>query len=152
MGFLTDEFLQQYPDAPEHMNELGSFVYYRTYSRWLPEKGRRETWKETCVRAVEYNIELERLHRRAHSTVSRWKVPYSALWRMEKEAQELFHNMFNLKQFLSGRTLWVGGTEASKKYPLSNFNCAFVEIRTWEDMCDLFYLLLIGKPNGLCRC
>jgi ribonucleoside-triphosphate reductase len=148
MSFLSKEFLQQYPDAPEHMNELSSFVYYRTYSRWLPEKGRRETWKETCTRAVEYNIDLERAHRRSQSTISRWGVTYAALWRMEKEAQELFHNMFNLKQFLSGRTLWVGGTEASKKYPLSNFNCAFVEIKTWEDMCDLFYLLLIGTGVG----
>lgn len=148
MSFLSEKFLQQYPDAPEHMNELSSFVYYRTYSRWLPERGRRETWKETCVRAVEYNIGLERGHRRSQSTISRWGVTYAALWRMEKEAQELFHKMFNLKQFLSGRTLWVGGTEASKKYPLSNFNCAFVEIKAWEDMCDLFYLLLIGTGVG----
>ncbi|MCR8997985.1 hypothetical protein, partial [Brevibacillus laterosporus] len=38
---LTDEFIGRYPDFPEHMNELGKFVYYRTYSRWLPEISRR---------------------------------------------------------------------------------------------------------------
>jgi ribonucleoside-triphosphate reductase len=132
--YLTEEFLSKYNDAPKHMNELSSFVYYRTYSRWLADAGRRETWKETCARAVEYNVSL------AQGRVSDESLIV--------EAQQLFHNMFNLKQFLSGRTLWVGGTEASKKYPLSNFNCAFVEIKTWEDMCDLFYLLLIGTGVG----
>jgi ribonucleoside-diphosphate reductase alpha chain/ribonucleoside-triphosphate reductase len=153
MVFLSEEFLQHYPDAPEHMNELSSFVYYRTYSRWLPEKGRRETWKETCVRAVEYNVGLgkkfldDKNVNRGSSKLWDLQDKYNHEWNV-KEAQTLFHNMFNLKQFLSGRTLWVGGTEASKKYPLSNFNCAFVEINKWEDMCDLFYLLLIGTGVG----
>ena len=42
-----------------------------------------------------------------------------------KEAEEFFDNMFNLRQFLSGRTLWVGGSDGdvAEKYPLSNFNC-----------------------------
>ena len=52
---LTDKFIARFPDFPNHMNELGKFVYYRTYSRWLPEMKRRETWKETCRRSVEYN-------------------------------------------------------------------------------------------------
>jgi ribonucleoside-triphosphate reductase len=34
--FLRDEFLDQYPDFPLHMNPLGQFVYYRTYSRRKP--------------------------------------------------------------------------------------------------------------------
>jgi ribonucleoside-diphosphate reductase alpha chain/ribonucleoside-triphosphate reductase len=153
MSFLSEEFLQQYPDAPEHMNELSSFVYYRTYSRWLPEKGRRETWKETCARAVEYNVGLgkkfldDKSENRGGSKLWDLQDRYNHDWNV-KEAQKLFDNMFNLKQFLSGRTLWVGGTEASKKYPLSNFNCAFVEITKWDDLCDLFYLLLIGTGVG----
>lgn len=100
---LSEKFLSKYPDFPEHMTEIGKFVYLRTYSRWLPEEQRRETWKETCTRAVEYNCSLAKTSR--------------------QEAEELFDAMFNLKQALSGRTLWVGGTEVAEKYPLSNFNC-----------------------------
>lgn len=37
------------------MTDLGNFVYYRTYSRWLDEEGRRENWWETVRRAVEFN-------------------------------------------------------------------------------------------------
>ena len=42
---LGKEFLGKYKDFPDHMTELSKFVYYRTYSRWLPKENRRETWK-----------------------------------------------------------------------------------------------------------
>lgn len=141
--FLTDKFIDKYEDFPSHMTELGKFVYYRTYSRWMPLKGRRETWKETCRRAVEYNISLAYKHQ--------VKIGYEAgLKSLQEEAELLFHNMFNLRQFLSGRTLWIGGGDngVSEKYPLANFNCSFINIRTWNDLVDLFYLLLVGTGVG----
>jgi ribonucleoside-triphosphate reductase len=49
---LTNKFIEQYPDFPAHMNALGQFVYYRTYSRFIPEVGRRETWRETLAEGV----------------------------------------------------------------------------------------------------
>lgn len=141
--FLSDEFIDRYPDFPPHMNALGQFVYYRTYSRFLPEKGRRETWKETCRRAVDFNIKLAYQH-----LVNIGMTPN--VTELEKEAEGLFDNMFNLRQFLSGRTLWVGGAEngVADKYPLANFNCSFLNIKSWEDLCDLFYLLLVGTGVG----
>jgi ribonucleoside-diphosphate reductase alpha chain/ribonucleoside-triphosphate reductase len=129
MSLLREEFLKSYPDFPPHMENLAKLVYYRTYSRWFPEEGRRETWKETCARAVEYNCSL---------------APTSAY-----EAQRLFDNMFNLKQFISGRSLWIGGSEASKKTKLANFNCSFVVIDSIKSLCDLFYLLMVGTGVGV---
>ncbi|WP_197261686.1 ribonucleoside-triphosphate reductase, adenosylcobalamin-dependent [Brevibacillus laterosporus] len=128
------------------MNELGKFVYYRTYSRWLPEIGRRETWKETCRRATEYNFGLAANH---YEKIG-YAVPYASL---QVEAESFFGEMFNLRQFLSGRTLWVGGAESgiADKYPLANFNCSFINIRSWSDLGDLFYMLMIGTGVGF-RC
>ena len=101
---LTDEFLSKYKHQPNPFpTELGEFIYYRTYSRWLSDEQRREYWWETVKRAVEYNASL------APTT--------------KKEAEELFDGVYNFRNFLSGRTLWTGGTEASKKYPMSNYNC-----------------------------
>ena len=125
---LDKEFLDKYPDFPEHMGELSKFVYYRTYSRWLPEKGRRGTWKETCARAVTYNCSLAKTY--------------------DGEDKDLFDNMFNLKQFISGRSLWIGGTEAAKKAPLAGFNCSFVVIDSLKAFADLFYLLMVGTGVG----
>ena len=57
-GLLSKEFLSPYKHAPNPMDQLGSFVYSRTYSRYLPAQGRREFWWETVRRAVEYNCSL----------------------------------------------------------------------------------------------
>ena len=140
---LTDEFISKYPDFPAHMNQLGKFVYYRTYSRFLPEKGRRETWKETCRRAVEYNVGLAVKHLEKIG----YEVDYD---KYRKEAEEFFDSMFNLRQFLSGRTLWIGGANngVAERYVLGNFNCSFIDVTKWEDLGDLFYLLLVGTGVG----
>ena len=55
---LSEEFISKYKHIGSPMNQLGNFVYYRTYSRWLPEERRREYWWETVRRAVEYNCSL----------------------------------------------------------------------------------------------
>jgi len=126
---LDDDFISQYKHKPSNMQPLGEFVYYRTYSRYLPDEKRREYWWETVRRAVEYNCSL------ALTT--------------KEEAQRLFDNMFNLKQFLSGRTIWVGGTKVSTMYPMSNFNCSFEIIEDFESFIDLFYLLMLGSGVGV---
>lgn len=81
---LTDEFISKYKHQLSPLKQLGNFVYYRTYSRWLPDEGRREYWWETVRRAVEYNCSLVPTRR--------------------EEAEKLFDNVYNLRQFLSGRT------------------------------------------------
>lgn len=128
-NLLTNDFISKYKHQPAPMNQLGNFVYYRTYSRYLEDEGRREYWWETVRRAVEYNCSL---------------VPTT-----RKEAEELFDNVYNLKQFLSGRTLWIGNTDVAKHYPMANFNCSFQIIEDFESYTDLFYLLMIGSGIGL---
>ena len=128
--FITDDFVSKYKHKKPPFTNLGHFVYLRTYSRWLPEENRREYWWETVRRAVEYNCSL---------------VPDIT----QQEAEKLYDNIFNLRQFLSGRTLYTGGTEASKKYPMSNYNCSFTIANDFEAFKDLFYLLLIGAGVGL---
>ncbi len=126
---LSEEFISKYKHKPNPMKQLGNFVYYRTYSRWLPEEKRREYWWETVRRAVEYNCSL---------------VPTT-----KQEAEKLYDNIFYLRQFLSGRTFWVGGTDVAKHYPMANFNCAFSVINNFTAYKDLFYLLMVGSGVGV---
>lgn len=128
-GLLSREFLSAYKHAPNPMGELGSFVYSRTYSRFVPELNRREFWWETVRRAVEYNCSLAPTTR--------------------EEAEKLYDNIFNLRQFLSGRTLWVGQTPVSEAYPMANYNCAFEVIDDYAAFHDLFYLLMVGSGVGV---
>lgn len=126
---LTDYFISKYKHKLSPMNQLGNFVYYRTYSRWLPTEKRREYWWETVRRAVEYNAKLG---------------PTT-----QDEAERLFDNIFNLRQFLSGRTFWVGNTNVAKNYPMSNYNCSFQIVDSFDTFKEIFYLLMIGSGVGV---
>lgn len=126
---LTDEFISKYKHIQPPMTQLGAFVYYRTYSRWLPELKRREHWYETVRRAVEYNCGLSKT--------------------TKEEAEKLYDNIFYLRQFLSGRTLFTGGTKVSKNYSLSNFNCALRLINNLEAFGEVFYVLMLGTGVGV---
>ena len=140
---LSPEFLEKYENSESPLNPMGMFVFYRTYSRFSNKLGRRETWLEACQRSVEYNVGLAFNHLN--------KIGYTPdLPALTKEAESLFDSMYNTKQFVSGRTLWIGGGEnhVAEKYPLANYNCSFTAIEEWNDLADLFYLLLVGTGVG----
>jgi len=127
---LTDEFISKYKHLSSPFpTQLGQFVYYRTYSRWLQLEKRREYWWETVRRAVEFNCNLVKTNQR--------------------EAEALYDNVYHLRQFLAGRTLWTGGTDVSLKYPMANFNCSFTVLDKFSIFKELFYLLMIGSGVGV---
>lgn len=99
MEFLSKKFVMDYVNNNEYpLSELGAFTYTRTYSRWLPSVGRREYWHETVKRAVEYSMSLAYQHKLDNNIEI-------DLMDMIKEAQELFKNIYNAKQFVSGKVL-----------------------------------------------
>lgn len=126
---LSKEFLSKYKHMESPMSELGNFVYYRTYSRYLPDKKRREYWWETVARSVDYNCSLQ------ESTT-------------REEAEELFDNMFHLRQFLAGRTLWSGGTKTAYLHPISQYNCSGIALDNFDAYKDICYLLMLGVGVG----
>ena len=147
---FSDDFLSNYADFSPRMNDLGMFVYLRTYSRFLQQKGRREVWKETVKRAVEFNMLQEWEHcQRIGMPITRQRQE-----RMREESIEFFESMYGLNQFLSGRTMWAGdaNNKGIQKFAMANFNCAYTKITKWRDLCDLFYALLVGTGAGFgCR-
>lgn len=140
--FLSWEFVKEYINLEPPFGVLGSVVYLRTYSRYIPELKRRESWWETVLRVVEYSLSLYNY---------KYVSPEIKNPELVKEGQELYDAMFNLKVFPSGRTLWVGGTKIVKEDATSNYNCAFTTIKDLKAFKDTFHLLLLGclPPNTL---
>jgi len=110
----------------------------RTYNRPIDEdKGIFETWEQTVDRVIEHQ---------------QW------LWRRAKgralsdgqglELDELRQLMYERKVSVAGRTLWLGGTEVSKRREASQFNCAFARCETVHDVVDILWLLLQGCGVG----
>lgn len=123
---LTQEFLSTYPDFPQHMGDLGRFVFLRTYARWIGTG--RETFKQMVQRVVEYSCSLAQVE--------------------DNEPEELFDAIFNMRLFPAGRSMWIGGTKSAATTPLANFNCSFRVIDSFDAMVEGFYLLMVGAGFG----
>lgn len=141
-NILSEEFLKKYKDQKTPLSPIGEFVYLRTYSRYLEDKKRRENWFETVLRTTEYNIGLGMDYKKSRGIESNPDIE-------AREAEFLFDNFFHLRTFPSGRTLYMGGTDIVKEYPLSNYNCCFTMIEKLHDLVDVFYLLMLGCGVGI---
>lgn len=129
------------PDGP--LTGLGKFVFYSKYSRWREQQRRREYWSETTQRSTEYNVNLAIAHLEETGQMTPELRGFH-----QNELHALASNQFNLKQALSGRTLWVGGTEASYSNPMGNFNCSFIVLDEWRKLGELMHLGMVGTGIG----
>lgn len=109
----------------------------RTYNRPLNKDGTFfETWEQTVDRVIEHQRWL-------------WVRASGRLTdEMENELAQLRQLMLDRKVSVSGRTLWLGGTDVAKTREASQFNCAFSRITTVPDLVDHFWLLLQGCGVG----
>ena len=110
----------------------------RTYNRPVSDDGKQfETWQDTVSRVISHQAWLwERAAGRA-------LLPneYAELNRLEQL-------MLERKVSMSGRTLWLGGTQVAKVREASQFNCSFTEVETVYDVVDVLWLLLQGCGVG----
>tara|TARA_R110002153_G_scaffold97314_2_gene232023 strand:+ start:538 stop:2496 length:1959 start_codon:yes stop_codon:yes gene_type:complete len=110
----------------------------RTYNRPLNTEGTEfETWDQTVDRVLSHQQWL-------------WErsLGYSLGNAEHDELQQLGQLMRERKVSMSGRTLWLGGTDVSKKREASMFNCSFTEAKTVSDIVDILWLLLQGAGVG----
>lgn len=113
-------------------------VTRRTYNRPLDEAGTVfETWDETVDRVIGHQQWL--WERAKGSTLTDSE---------HAELGELRQLMLDRKVSVSGRTLWLGGTDIAKQREASQFNCSFGRIETVHDVVDAFWLLLQGCGVG----
>jgi len=110
----------------------------RTYNRPTSDDGKQfETWQETVARVIDHQAWLwERaLGRELNDT------EYAELYDLEQL-------MLDRKVLMSGRTLWLGGTNVAKTREASQFNCSFTNVETVYDVVDVLWLLLQGCGVG----
>lgn len=111
-------------------------VTRRTYNR-PKDDGTFETWDETVDRVISHQQWL--WERAKGKPLNMWE---------DQELRELRDLMLERKATVSGRTLWLGGTDVSKNREASQFNCSFGRIETVHDVVDAFWLLLQGCGVG----
>ena len=130
----------------------------RTYSRPLidGEHTEFENWDDTCQRVIGHQAWL---WERALTHKEYPEIPLHDLsddmkeWinlneEQHAELHELYNLIYDRKLMPAGRTLWLGGTEVSRRRESSMFNCSHTNIETVYDVVDAFWLLLQGCGVG----
>lgn len=105
------------------------FIFYRTYSRWQDNLGRRETWKETIDRFMIYM--KENLGKKLS----------------EKDYSEVYESILKQEVCPSMRLLWSSG-EACRKSNVWSYNCSYVAPSSWQDLGEMMYILMCGAGLG----
>ncbi|MFZ2303644.1 MAG: ATP cone domain-containing protein [Minisyncoccia bacterium] len=110
-------------------NPLGEFVYYRTYSRWIAEEGRRETWIETVDRYISFMKE---------NMGDKLK---------DSEYQELREGILKQEAMPSMRLLQFAG-KATRKTNVCAYNCSYIAPENFQDLAEIMYVSMCGTGAG----
>jgi len=110
-------------------NPLGEFIYYRTYSRWIDDEGRRETWVETVDRYI--NFMRENLGKRLS----------------DKEYSEVRQAILSHEAMPSMRLLQFAG-KAARTTNVCAYNCSFIAPTKLEDFAEIMYISMCGTGAG----
>lgn len=120
------------------MKTRADVVVRRTYARPTnTEETSFESWDDICSRVKGHQ---QWLWERARG---------KPLGQTELEELSAFEQVMSEKKVsTSGRTLWLGGTEVSKKRESSQFNCSGTLVETVYDVVDVLWLLMQGCGVG----
>jgi ribonucleoside-diphosphate reductase alpha chain len=110
-------------------NQLGEFVYYRSYSKWIDAEGRRETWIETIDRYISF------MKSRLGKTVK------------DSEYAELREAILNQEVMPSMRLLQFAGP-AVERTNVCAYNCSFIAPSKLEDFAEIMYISMCGTGVG----
>lgn len=110
-------------------NALGEFIYYRTYSKWMPEENRRETWMETVDRYMSFMKENlgEKLK--------------------EAEYEEVRETILKQEAMPSMRLLQFAG-KAARATNVCAYNCSYIAPSSFQDFAEIMYISMCGTGAG----
>lgn len=108
-------------------------IYKSKYSRWLEDKGRRETWEETVTRLVNYYWARLQVDKDV-------QIP-------QEEADKLYNAIYNLEVMPSMRALMTAGTTLDR-CSVAAYNCAYLPVDSPRSFDETMYILMNGTGVG----
>jgi ribonucleoside-diphosphate reductase alpha chain len=131
VGFEVPEHVRKLAnDSKKYFrNALGEFVYYRTYSRWIDQENRRETWIETVDRYMGFMRE---------NLGSKLK---------EAEYKEIRESILTQSAIPSMRLLQFAGP-AAKRTNVCAYNCSYIAPESFQDLSEIMYISMNGTGVG----
>ena len=114
-------------------NDYQNFIALSRYARWLPEKNRRETWKETVARYFDFMEEHLKENTEGELTPKTRKLLEEAV--------------LNLDVMPSMRALMTAG-KALKDNNIAGYNCAYLSVDHPKAFDECLYVLMHGTGVG----
>jgi ribonucleoside-triphosphate reductase (thioredoxin) len=112
---------------------IQEFQFYDKYARWMPNKGRRETWEESANRVIDFlRTETEE---RLGEVLS------------YQEWEELRQAILTMKAFPSMRVMQMAGP-ALRRCNVGVYNCSYIAIDSIGAFAELLYVLMQGTGAG----
>ena len=109
------------------------FIHLSRYSRWLPEKSRRETWDETVTRYFDFFTE--------HLKET---VDFDLTKKLRDELEQA---VLGLRVMPSMRCIMTAG-EALKRENIAGYNCSYVAVDRPQSFDEILYILMNGTGVG----
>lgn len=129
-GFVPEKVKELVAKSKKYFrNPLAELVYYRTYSKWVAEEGRRETWIETVDRYIAFMKE------NLGSKLTK------------AEYDEVREGILNQEALPSMRLLQFSGKAASKTNVCA-YNCSFIAPSSFQDFAEIMYISMCGTGVG----
>ena len=110
-----------------------NFIHLSRYSRWIDQKERRETWKETINRYLSFMS--DHLKENYDYTIS------------DDMYSEIETSMFNLEVLGSMRALMTAGP-ALKRENIAGYNCSYLPVDSPRSFDECLYILMNGTGVG----
>lgn len=108
------------------LTDYQTFIHKSRYARYLPEKKRREDWKETVARYCDY-----------------WKEKYPDVFPYD----EVFNAIYAMEAMPSMRALMTAG-KALDRDNIAGYNCSYLPIDDVRAFDEIMYILMCGTGVG----
>ena len=129
-GFVPEKVRELATESKKYFrNPLAEFVYYRSYAKWIPEEGRRETWVETVDRYIAF----------MKDNIGGGLTA--------KEYDEVREAILKQEAMPSMRLLQFAG-KAARRTNVCAYNCSFIAPRTFQDFAEVMYISMCGTGVG----
>ncbi len=130
VGFVPEKVKALVAESKQYFrNPLAELVYYRSYAKWIPEEGRRETWIETVDRYMDFM--------RDNVGTKLTNVEY----------EEVRQAILKQEAMPSMRLLQFAGKSA-RRTNVCAYNCSFIAPKCFQDFAEIMYISMCGTGVG----
>jgi len=109
-----------------NLDDYKTYIHKSRYARWLPDKGRRESWEETVTRYCDF-----------------WKERFPEVF----PYNDVYNAIYKQEVMPSMRALMTAGSALARDN-IAGFNCSYIPVNDVRAFDEIMYILMNGTGVG----